>query len=341
MRNFLKILKIDEYSITPYYAQLYNSILRGIEENEIDQNDVLPSINDLSIALDISRNTITRAYNDLKKIGVISSIPGKGYFISNTRVDQPVKVLLLFNKLSSHKKLMYDAFAGSLDQKASIDFYIYNSNFNFFKKLLLEKLDKYDKFVIVPHFIDKADNAFEVINEVPKSKLILMGKLVNGVTDKFGAVYEDFESDIFNALVGLTEKIKQYDTCSIVFPKQSYFSTDILIGFLNYCKTYNCEYEIISDLKNEKVLKKSLYIVLTEADLVSLIDKAVSSGCKIGEDIGVISYNETPLKRLILKGITTISTDFKFMGEKAAELVLNNSTEHIKVPFNTIIRESL
>lgn len=341
MRNYLKILRIDEYSITPYYAQIYNSILRAIEDKLIDKDDVLPSINDLSVALDISRNTITRAYNDLKKIGVINSVPGKGYFISNTRVDQSVKVLLLFNKLSSHKKLLYDAFAGALSQKASIDFYIYNSNFNFFKKLLLEKQEKYDKVVIVPHFRDKADNAFEVINEVPKEKLILLGKLVDGVTGEFGAVYEDFENDIYNALVNLIEKIRQYNSLTIIFPKQSYFSTDILIGFLNFCKVYNCDYDIIADLKTQTILKNTLYITLTEDDLVELIDKALSLDYKVGEDVGIISYNETALKRLILNGITTISTDFRFMGEKAAELVLNNATEHLKVPFNTIIRKSL
>jgi DNA-binding transcriptional regulator YhcF (GntR family) len=341
MRNFLKILTIDEYSITPYYAQIYNSILRAIEDKLVDKDDVLPSINDLSIALDISRNTITRAYNDLKKIGVINSIPGKGYFIASTRLDQSVRVLLLFNKLSPHKKLLYDSFAGALSQKASIDFYIYNSNFNFFKKLILEKQDKYDKVVIVPHFRDKADNAFEIINEVPKDKLILMGKLVDGVTGQFGAVYEDFQNDIYSALACLIDKIKEYTSLTIVFPKQSYFSTDILIGFLNFCKVHNCDYDIISDLKAEEIFKNTLYITLTEDDLIEVIDKALGLDYKIGEDIGVISYNETALKRLLLNGITTISTDFDFMGKKAAELVLNNSTEHFKVPFNTVIRNSI
>lgn len=127
MRNYLKILRIDEYSITPYYAQIYNSILRAIEDKLIYKDDILPSINDLSVALDISRNTITRAYNHIKRIAVVNSVPGKGYFICDTRVDQSVKVLLLFNKLSSHKKLLYDAFAGALSQKASIDFYSYNN----------------------------------------------------------------------------------------------------------------------------------------------------------------------------------------------------------------------
>jgi DNA-binding LacI/PurR family transcriptional regulator len=55
----------------------------------------------------------------------------------------------------------------------------------------------------------------------------------------------------------------------------------------------------------------------------------------------VISYNDTPLKKIILKGITTISTDFKLMGQKAAELILTQSTEHIAIPFHLTIRASL
>lgn len=53
----------------------------------------------------------------------------------------------------------------------------------------------------------------------------------------------------------------------------------------------------------------------------------------MGKDVGVISYNETSLKKIILNGITTISTDFEMMGRKAAQLILEQSTEHIAIPF--------
>jgi DNA-binding LacI/PurR family transcriptional regulator len=78
-----------------------------------------------------------------------------------------------------------------------------------------------------------------------------------------------------------------------------------------------------------------------ENDLVELIEKVIIRKLKPGKDIGVISYNETPLKKIILDGITTISTDFKLMGEKTAELVLNNSREHIAIPFKVTLRNSL
>ncbi|MEO7044665.1 MAG: substrate-binding domain-containing protein, partial [Ferruginibacter sp.] len=64
-------------------------------------------------------------------------------------------------------------------------------------------------------------------------------------------------------------------------------------------------------------------------------------GLKVGEQVGIISYNEIPLKKIILNGITTISSDFDQMGKIAAELILSNSKEHIEVPFKLTLRASL
>jgi len=341
MKNYLKIIKIDEYSITPKYVQIYNSILRGIEEHLISKDDILPSVNDLSTGLEVSRNTIEKSYKELKKIGVVSAIAGKGYFIANTNFDQPNKVLLLFNKLSSHKKIIYDAFAETLANSAAIDFYIYDNNFNFFKKILADKSDTYTKLVIIPHFIEKDETADKVINELPKDKLILMDKLVKGVTGDFSAVYEDFENDIYHALEQLLDKLSKYHTLKIIFPEHSYYSVEILTGFVNFCTKYAFDYEVISVLKEEKLISGTVYINLMEADLVELIERTISEKLNVGQDIGVISYNETPIKNIILNGITTISTDFKLMGKKAAEIILSNTKEHLAIPFKVTQRNSL
>ena len=56
--------------------------------------------------------------------------------------------------------------------------------------------------------------------------------------------------------------------------------------------------------------------------MVLLIEKIIKTKLEVGKQVGVIAYNETPLKRIILNGISTISTDFLLMGEKAAQLIL-------------------
>jgi len=59
----------------------------------------------------------------------------------------------------------------------------------------------------------------------------------------------------------------------------------------------------------------------------------------IGKDVGVISYNDTPLKDLL--GISVVTTDFKKMGETVAQMILNKEKGSVKNPFNFIDRESL
>ena len=341
MKNYLKLVEINENSITPKYVQVINSILRGVESGKIVKNDILPSVYDFSIALETSRNTIERAYKELKKLNVVNSVTGKGYFISDTDFNQPIRVLLLFNKLSSHKKIIYDAFASTLGSKAAIDFYIYNNDFGFFKKLVLDKINNYSKFVVIPHFIDYPDLDYAVINTIPKEKLILMDKIESGVTGDFGAVYEDFENDIYEALKQLLIKLSRYQTIKIIFPEQSYYSREILTGFLNFCAQYTFDYEILPSLVDETIKPGTVYINLMEDHLVELLEKIMLEGLNVGTDVGVISYNETPLKKILLNGITTISTDFKMMGEKAAEMVLTNSTQHIAIPFGVTLRNSL
>ncbi|HRI20103.1 MAG TPA: GntR family transcriptional regulator [Panacibacter sp.] len=339
--NIYRLISIDEYAVTPKYIQLSNSIVKAIEEKRIEKGYLLPSINELSFELDISRDTAEKAYKHLKKLGIIGSVPGKGYFIANTDVKQQIKIFLLFNKLSTHKKIMYDAFVESIGEDAVIDFYIYNNDFALFRKLLANKRDDYTNYVIIPHFLEGGENAHEIINTIPKEKLLLLDQTIAGVEGNFAAVYEDFEKDIYNALEQAVERLSKYQTIKIIFPKYTYHPKQILEGFYRFCNQYAFNYEVVADINKASINEGELYISLMEDDLVTLIQKIIETKLEVGKQVGVISYNETPLKKILLNGITTISTDFYAMGAKAAELIRDKSTKHFVVPFYLTLRESL
>ena len=322
-----KHLFIDYYSATPKYLQLANCIVKAIAEGVLKENDVLPSINELSFEFEISRDTAEKGYKHLKKTGVLGSVPGKGYFVKNANLDQKLKIFLLFNKLSPHKKIIYDAFVASIGDMAAIDFY--------------NKHEDYTHYVIVPHFLEGGENVHEIVNTLPKEKLILMDKLLPGVNGNYAAVYEDFEKDIYNALVQANDKLSKYNTIKIIFPEYTYHPKEILEGFYRYCQQYAFNYKVIHNIEDDAIQKGEVFINLMENDLVILIEKILATGLKVGKDVGVISYNETPLKKIILNGITTISTDFQMMGEKAAQMILEPSTEHVAIPFYLTLRASL
>lgn len=336
-----KYVDIDFYSATPKYLQLANCIIKAIRDKKIQENEVLPSINELSFEFEISRDTAEKGYKYLKNQGILGSVPGKGYFVKKTELSQQLKIFLLFNKLSFHKKIIYDSFVAALGDLAAIDFYIYNNDYLFFKQLINQQKDNYTHYVIIPHFLDGGENIHEIINTIPKEKLILLDKMVPGVTGEYGAVYENFEKDIYTALTEANEKLSKYDTIKIIFPEYTYHPNEILEGFYKFCKEYAFNYKVVRDIETEPIKEGEAYINLMETDLVVLIERILAAKLKVGKQVGVISYNETPLKKIILNGITTISTDFQMMGEKAAKLILEQSTEHIEAPFNLTLRASL
>ena len=336
-----KHLFIDYYSATPKYLQLANSIVKAIGEGILKENDTLPSINELSFEFEISRDTAEKGYKHLKKNGILGSVPGKGYYVKNAELNPKLKIFLLFNKLSAHKKIIYDSLVASLGEMAAIDFYIYNNDFALFKKIITAKRDDYSHFVIIPHFNEGGENAHDIINTIPKEKLIILDKLLPGITGNYAAAYENFTQDIYSALEQALERLANYDTLKIIFPKDSYFPQEILTGFYRFCQQYAFNHKVIHNIKDEEINVGEVYINLMEDDLVILIERLIALKLNIGKDVGVISYNETPLKRFILDGITTISTDFKQLGSKAAELIVNNQTEKIEIPFYLTLRKSL
>lgn len=339
--NLFRVLLIDEYSSTPKYLQVINAILKGVAEGSIAKGFLLPSVNDLADELDISRDTVIRAYRDLKNMEAIHSVPGKGYFIANREIKKRIKIFLLFNKLSTHKKIIYDSFVEALGESASIDFYIYNNDFLLFKELIKTKKEDYSYYVIIPHFLEGGESAHEIINAIPKEKLILMDKLLPQVTGRYGAVFENFEKDIYCALEQAIEQLKNYHSIKIVFPDYTYHPREILKGFRQFCNNYAFAEEVVNDIGKEQIQEGAVYITLMENDLVILVEKIIDAKLKVGKEVGVISYNETPLKKIILNGITTISTDFDLMGRKAAQLIMEKSAQHIEIPFCLTLRESL
>lgn len=339
--SVFEYLHINEYSATPKYQQLVNAVVSAIEAGKIQKGDMLPSINELSFVLDISRDTAEKGYKQLKQLGILGSVPGKGYYITNTDFRQKLQIVLFFNKLSEHKKIIYDAFVEALGTDGAVDFYIYNNDFSLFKRLLQNLRQDYTHYVIIPHFIDGQDKAADLINTIPKEKLVMLDKLVPGVDGEYAAVYEDFESDIYEALEAALEPLSKYHTIKLIFPDRSYYPKGIIKGFYRFCQQYAFNHLLVDDIQDEPIGTGEAYINLMEDDLVKLLDRVISLPLRIGEEVGVISYNETPLKKFILNGITTISTDFRRMGEMAARAILDNSKQHEKVPFYLTLRPSV
>jgi DNA-binding transcriptional regulator YhcF (GntR family) len=326
----------------PKYMQIIKSLLLAIGKGKLKRGDKIPSINQLSEEYLLSRDTVEKAYKHLIKDGVLISVRGKGYFINRVDIETTVRILLVFNKISNYKKQIYNAFVENLGRNVNVDLHIHHSNVNIFKNLIKNSLGEYDYYVIMPHFYEKAEEAIETLKLIPPEKLILLDKDIELNTRKHSSVFQNFEKDIVTALNEALDLLKVYRKLILIFPTMIPYPKEILKGFRIFCIQHQFEHEIMYDFhEDSEVTTDAAYVVIEENDLVNLIKKCREQQLQIGQDIGIISYNETPLKEILLDGITTISTDHEQMGKTAAQLINENRMAIIKNPFTLIKRKSL
>ena len=338
---FEGFLSIDENSKIPKYQQVVDTIVSDIEIGIVKVGDKIPSINETSEEYYLSRDTVEKAYKILRKRGIITAVRGKGFYVSSTSKNEGKRILLVFNKLSDHKKTIYNAFVKKLGEYATVDLQIHHCDSKVLEKIVIENLGKYDYYVIMPHFRTESESVVSAINKIPKDRLLLLNKDLQQLDGEYGCVFEDFELDIHQALYTGLERIKKYKKLYLVFPTENYYCVGIKTGFVNFCEEERFEYEIIQSAANHDIRPHELYIVIEEADLVEIIKKAAARNLKLGKNVGVITYNDTPFKEILAGGITVLSTDFVNMGESMAEMVKKHSKEKIKNPFRLIVRHSL
>jgi DNA-binding transcriptional regulator YhcF (GntR family) len=331
-----------ENTHVPKYLQVANAITDAIRRGQLRKGQKILSINELSEEYFVSRVTVEKAYNLLREKGTIIPVKGKGYYISNVDVNVQLKVLLLFNKLSEYKKQIYHAFVERIGLDAVVDLKIHHFNVHILRNLVENHIHEYDYFVIMPYFYDSPAEALEIIRSIPREKLFLLDKKIPDVDLKCGAVYQDFENDIITALNEGLDQMKKYQTFYMVHPAMVPYPPEIVKGFRKFCMQNFLKGVVISEVNMETpIAKGDVYIVKEETDLANVIKICKQQDLKIGTEVGIISYNETPLKEVLLDGITVISTDHVKMGQTAAELILANSRENIKNPFAFIRRASL
>lgn len=342
-------VNINKDSRIPKYKQVVDSIINDIVKGKIKVGQKIPSINELSESAYLSRDTVEKAYKQLKDRKIIISVKGKGYYTAKTDLLSKINIFFLVNKPSSYKMMIYNSFVNAIGINGHVTIYIYHCDESLFIKAIERNIGAFDYYVIMSHFrnenlshISSTDKVLETIEKIPKDKLILIDNLKPEIKGEYASVFQDYKKDLFQALSKGLDKIKKYDKLILVYPSKSIhpYPHRISQGFRQFCIEHDIDFEILEEIYDDMEFgNKDAYITIEEMDLVNLVRQIREHHLKLGTDIGVISYNDTPLKDLL--GITVISTDFKAMGETAAEMILKKKKERVKNPFNYIERNSI
>ncbi|NYJ27887.1 GntR family transcriptional regulator [Allomuricauda sp. ARW1Y1] len=347
--NSVGHIKVDVDSRIPKYKQIVDSLVTSIANGDLAYGDKIPSINEVSEECLLSRDTVEKAYTILKEQRIIVSVRGKGFYVAETDIKSKRSVLFLINKLSNYKMRIYNSFVQAIGSDTKVDLDIYHCEPSVFSDILERKLKEYDHFVIMAHFKDAhrhhtgcSEEILQLIRSIPPEKLIILDRDIETLSLKTGRIFQDFKDDIYNALNTGLSKIDKYKKMVLVYPSKALYPypKDIVVGFKKFCIHHDFDFEVLDEIyEGMELQNKDLYITIAETDLVNLVKQVRDAHLELGKDIGVISYNDTPLKELL--GITVISTDFTKMGEKAARMILENKRETVLNDFNFIHRKSL
>ena len=339
-------LGLDNASPVPVYKQLMDQIESGIKDGSFHSGELLPSMNELSAQLDISKETVKKAYFLLRDRGVISSTQGKGYYIADRSSAKKIKILLLFDKFSNTKQILYNAFASAIGGKADITIYLHNQQISLLEYYLDENLGMFDYYVVTPHFPldnETRKRVLKALRRIPNRKLIMLDNYMPELQGNYGAVYQDFENDAYYGLMMGVNKLKKVPKLNVVIELSSLYHSMISKAVTRFCEENGISYEFYTQVTPEIVKPKEVYLILHgqfDMELIKLARAAKELKLKPGRDFGIISYNESPMSEIVLDGLTTISADFEQMGSLAAEMILEGRLFKQKCDFRMIRRNS-
>ena len=224
----------------------------------------------------------------------------------------------------------------SLDEKDSADIFFYNYNRDVFEDMVENANGKYSDYVLI---VGKMTGFLPLLESLV-GRVYLLDHLPNDLRGKFSSVGQDFEKDTYEALNANKDKILKYKKILLVQSeeKEPY---ERYLGLIRFAKENGLEHKYLNSIERRTIKAGDLFMVANDRDLVDLLKKSQSSGLTPGEDFGLISFNDSPMKEILAGGITTLSTDFVKMGKTMVDLMSDKNILTVDNPWHMTFRSSL
>lgn len=78
---------IDPSSGIPIYVQLIEQVKKATASGLLNNGEQLPSVRELAVELTVNPNTVSKAYQELEREGIIETLRGRGTFVSQKGIQ--------------------------------------------------------------------------------------------------------------------------------------------------------------------------------------------------------------------------------------------------------------
>ena len=338
---FRSFAQVKQDSKTPKYQQLVNTLLADIEKGDLKTGERLPSINEASEECYLSRDTVERAYSELHRLGVITSIFRKGYFISGKSAKTKTKIFFLVGKITENNKAIFNTFVGCAGKEVTVDIFTYNYKSDNFREIINNHLGNYHYYVIMPHLIEETEENVKCLKKISGERLIFLEQAMPSLISCNSSILCNSGDEIFNVLQQNTKHFQKYKTVNLVLTEEEYFDSELMTGIRNFCEANYYDFQVLDGLQDEEVQEGNVYLTMDDADLVAAIKSAQNQGFELGKQIGIISLNDSCYKEILAGGISIISSNPKEIGKLAAEIIQGGKRQSMNISMEMVIRKSL
>ncbi|MDR0333908.1 MAG: GntR family transcriptional regulator [Dysgonamonadaceae bacterium] len=313
--------------------QLTDYIQKLISTKELKVGDKLPSINHLSKEFHISRDTVFKAFTDLKARDIIDSVQGKNYYVSTHNKD----VLLLLDEYTPFKEMLYNTLRVKLPSFYNIDLWFHQYNEYLFNQIINDSVGRYSKYIVMNYHNEKFS---KVLRKIDQKKLLLLDFGNFNKKDYFH-VCQDFDTSLYDALETIKPELEKYRKLFFVFNRYHKHPQSSKRYFSRFCIDNNFAFEIIDELTDKTpVIKGGFYLVIKQTDIVKIVKQGRKEGLKIQSDYGLLAYNDNPFYEIIENGISSIGIDWQKMGELVSSFIATDLPVKIFLPTTITKRNS-
>ena len=171
-KNIKKIIAVDEQARTPKYRQIIQRVIDAINAKQLAKGDLLPSINEVCRDCALSRDTVVKAYDHLKKLGILTPVHGKGFYVQCNQYQGEKRVFVLFDELETpYKNALYSALKTGVADRAHLDIYFHHYNPVEFERLVTMAQGQYEYYVVMTFDHDCIRKA---LPEIDQDKLLVL-----------------------------------------------------------------------------------------------------------------------------------------------------------------------
>ena len=213
---------IEKNSNVLKFQQLVDAILDSISRNELKEGDMLPSVNQIMKDCKLSRDTVFKAYAELKKRGVVESVPNRGYFVTR----KITKIFLFLDTFKAYKEVLYHSILNHLPKNISVDLHFHHYNIDLFDKIITESVGRYTKYIVMNFDHKKVK---KIINKLPEEQLLIIDWKING--EGKSCVYQNFGEAVYKCLDENISAISKYKRFTLFYPDFTYHPHEVVDNF--------------------------------------------------------------------------------------------------------------